>query len=189
MAATTRCPCPISFCSPHGAKRNAGTLTPHYAGAPCGLRYLAHRKRRKRIDVGHHVDDRRPPGRKRAFECSRELAWLLDPDAERPHVLRQPRKVGLVVGPQLARLLGLLAPIGAVEAAFRLIAAAVVVDDRDGVNLPAYRRLDLGHVVPEPRIAGERHDRPPRRRAFGAEPGWKCPAEVAGAAQIALPRA
>src|SRR5512137_1909624 len=90
------------------------------------LRASAHRQRRERIDIRHHIDDCRPTCLDRALERRSNLARPLDPYAERPHVLSQAGKVRVVVGPQLARLLGLLAPIGTVEAALRLIAAAVV---------------------------------------------------------------
>ncbi len=88
--------------------------------------------------------------------------------------------------PQLARLLGLLAAIGTVEAALALVAAGVVVDHGHRVDLPAHRRLDLGDVVPEAGVAGERHHRPLRAGALGAEAGRERPAEMAGAADVAL---
>ena len=83
---------------------------------------------------------------------------------------------------------GLLAAIDAVEAALRLIAAAVVVDHGHRIDVPARRGFDLGDVIPEAGIAGEGHDRPVRAGAFGAESGRERPAEMAGAAHIALPR-
>ena len=103
-----------------------------------------------------------------------------------PISLAMRAKFDLGEGPELARLIGRVAAIGAVEAALGLVAAVVVVDDGDGVDAPAHRRLDLGDVVPEAGIAGEGHDRPVGRRAFGAEPRRKRPAQMPGAADIAL---
>src|SRR5687768_14140862 len=114
---------------------------------------------------------------------------MLDPDAERAHVLGDPREVDLVEGPQFARLLGLGAAVDAVEAALGLVAAAVVVDDGHRVDLPAHRGLDVADVIPEPGIAGEGHHRPLRRAALRPEPRRERPAEMAGAANVALVRA
>ena len=111
-----------------------------------------------------------------------------DADAERAHVLGDAGEIRLAEGPQFARFVGLLAAIDAIEAALRLIAAAVIVDHGHRIDIPARRGLDLGDVIPEAGIAGERHHRPLRRRAFGAEPRRKRPAEMTGAAHIALPR-
>src|SRR3546814_15111733 len=70
--------------------------------------------------------------------------------------------------PQAQPLLGLLAAIDPVEAALRLVARAVVVDQGDGVDAPARGRLDIADVVPDARIAGEAEDRPVGRPALGA---------------------
>src|SRR5262249_61689911 len=92
------------------------------------------------------------------------------------------------LGPKFGGLLGLLAAVDAVEAALRLVAARIVVDHGDRVDTPAHRRLQLADVVPEAGIASEHDDRPLGRAALGAEPGRERPAQVAGAAQVALLR-
>src|SRR5439155_5039935 len=97
----------------------------------------------------------------------RELARFLDADAERSDLLGNAREVDRPVGPELARLLGLLPAVDAVEAALGLIAARVVVHDGDRVDLPAHRGLDLADVVPETRVAGKHDDGPLRCPAFG----------------------
>src|SRR5262249_11320383 len=127
-----------------------------------------------------------PVGLERALDRARDLGRLLDPDADGAYVLGEPREVHLVERPQRAAALGLLPAIDAVEAALRLVAAAVVDHDRDRVDLPAHGRFDLGDVVPEASVAGERHHRPIRLRAFGAESRRECPTEMAGAAHVAL---
>src|SRR6185437_16327314 len=119
---------------------------------------LAYRGRRQRIDVGRNVDDDRTACRQRPLECRRNIRRFFDADAERAHVLGQLSEVHLVVGPQLTRLLGWRTAIGAVETAFRLIAAAVIVDDRHRIYFPAHRRLDFRDVVPETGVAGENHN-------------------------------
>src|SRR5207302_1665931 len=105
---------------------------------------------------------------------------------QRADLLGDPREIDGTERPQFARLFGLLAAVGAVEATLRLVAAAVVVHHRHRIDVPADRGLDLGDVIPEAGIAGEDHDRPLRCRAFGAEPGRECPAEVPAAAYVAL---
>src|SRR5262249_23107562 len=123
---------------------------------------LYHRQWRQRVDVGEDVDHHRPVRLERLRERARDLARLLDADAYRAHVLGKAREVHLVEGPQRAAALGLLAAIDAVEAALRLVAAAVVVHDRDRIDLPAHGGLDLGDVIPEASVARERNDRPLR---------------------------
>src|SRR5262245_55934337 len=103
---------------------------------------------------------------------------MLDPDAERAHVLRNAREIDLVESPQLARLLGLLAAVDAIEPAFALVAAAVVVDHRHRVDLPAHRGLDVTDVIPEAGVTRERDDRPLGRTAFRPEARGKRPAEM-----------
>src|SRR5215470_924478 len=152
-------------------------------------RALAHGQRRECVDIRHHVNHGGSIGSQRLSECRRESARVLDPDAERAHVLGNTGEVHLVEGPQSAAALGLGAAIDAVEAALALVAAAIVVNDRDGVDVPAYRGLDLADVIPESGIACECYHRPLRARAFGAEPSREGPAQVAGAAHIALARA
>src|SRR5262245_34036428 len=100
-----------------------------------------------------------------------DVGGLLDPYAERAHVLGDAREADLAEGPHLQCLFRLLAAIDAVEAALRLVAARVVVDYRHRVDAPARRGLDLGDVIPEPGVAGERHHWPLRAGALGAEPG------------------
>src|SRR5262249_20808067 len=117
------------------------------------------------------------------------LTRLFDPDAHRAHILGEPREVHLVEGPQRTATLGLLTAIDTIEAALRLVAAAVVVDNRDRIDLPAHGSLDLGDVIPEAGVARERHHWPFRHRAFGAEAGRERPAEMAGTAHVALARA
>src|SRR5262249_21914765 len=141
------------------------------------------------VDIGDDVDDHRTVGLEALCNGRPELARVLDPDAERAHVLGDAGEIDLAEGPHFPRLLGLRAAVDTVEAALGLIAAGVVVDHGDRVDAPARRRLDLGDMVPEPGIAGESHYRPLRAGAFGAEPGRKRPAEMAGAAHVVLLRA
>src|SRR5206468_8184572 len=119
----------------------------------------------------------------------RDLVRLLDADADRAHILGKAGEIRLAVGPKLQRLLGLLAAVDAIEAALRLVATGIIVDHRHRVDLPAHRRFKLADVIPEASVAGERHHRAMRRRAFRAEAGRERPAEMASAADIALARA
>src|SRR5262249_18338399 len=89
---------------------------------------------------------------------------------------------------QLARLSGLFAAIGAVKTSLGLIAATVVVYDRDGCEIPPHCRLHLGEVVPESSVARENNDRPLRARGLCSYPSRKRPTKVPGAAHIALCR-
>src|SRR5664280_1956365 len=147
---------------------------------------LIHRRRRERLDVGYHVND----GRAFRRECLRQRRWeltcSLDPNSKGPDAFGEIREIRFIEGPQFARLFGRSAAVGAVETALRLVAAAIIVDDRDGVDIPANCRFDLGDVIPEPGIAGERHDRAIRTGTLRTEPCRKCPAEMAGAAQVPL---
>ena len=118
--------------------------------------------------------------------AAREILRPLDADAHGAHVLGDLGEIDLGEGPELARLLGRVAAIGAVEAALRLVAAVIVVDHRHRVDLPPHRGLDLADMVPEAAIAGEDDNRPVGRAALGAEPRREGPAEMAGAADIAL---
>src|SRR6185436_10133396 len=124
-------------------------------------------------------------GRERLRQRGGKRVRALHAKPERSDVLGDACEVYFAIGPQLARLLGLLAAIGAVEAALGLITAAVVVDDRDAVDTPAYRRLDFADVIPESGVAGEYDHRPLRARAFRAHAGGKCPAQMAGAPHVA----
>ena len=54
---------------------------------------------------------------------------MFNPDADGPHILSKARKIDLAKGPNPKRKFTLMAVIETVKAAFRLIAAAVVVDD------------------------------------------------------------
>lgn len=60
---------------------------------------LAHRHRRKRVDVGDDIDHHRPIGFKRLFERGREFRGLLHAQAERADILGYAREVDLRVGP------------------------------------------------------------------------------------------
>src|SRR6185503_5057516 len=111
-----------------------------------------------------------------------------DADAERAHLFGDAGEVGLAECPELARLFGLRTAVDAIEATLRLVTTAVVVDHRHGVDLPAHRGLDVADVIPEARIARERHHRTIRRAALGAEPRRERPSEMAGAAHVALRR-
>src|SRR5579875_546276 len=111
---------------------------------------------------------------------------MLDADAECAHFLRQAGEIRRPVGPQFARFLCLRSAIGAVETALALIAATVVVDDRDRRDVPAHGRLDLGDMIPEARVAGENHDRSFRAGRLGADPRRKGPTEMTGTAYITL---
>src|SRR5262249_56034908 len=97
-------------------------------------------------------------------------------------------EVTLGEGHDLEVLVRLCAAVNAVELALRLVAARIVVDDRDRVDAPAHRRLDLADVIPEARVSSEHHHRTLRRAAFRPEPGRKCPAEMAGAPDVILAR-
>src|SRR6266567_8735606 len=132
---------------------------------------LSHRLWRQGANVRDHIDHHRAVCGDRFCQGRGKLARLLHTDAHRAHVLGDLGEVHVRVGPQLARLLGLRAAIGAVEAALTLIAAAVVIDDRHAVELPAHRGLDLADVVPKTRIAGEHHDRPLRAGRLRADAG------------------
>src|SRR6266700_4205287 len=147
---------------------------------------LSHRLWRQGANVRDHIDHHRAVCGDRFCERRGKLARLLHPDAHCAHVLGDLGEVHVRVGPQLARLLGLRAAIGAVEAALALIAAAVVVYDRHTVQLPAHRGLDLADVVPEAGIAGEHHDGPLRTRRLGADAGAERKAEMAGGTEVAL---
>jgi hypothetical protein len=92
---------------------------------------------------------------RRALERRADVGRLLDADAQRPDVLGDLGEVLLRVGPELLAALGLLAAVHAVEAALRLVAARIVVDEGDGVALPARRGLELDDVISEARVAGE----------------------------------
>src|SRR6478735_7869318 len=124
----------------------------------------AHRQWRERLDVGDHIDDNGAVSLKRAFERTGELARLVDADAYGTHVFGEAGKVYSVEGPQPAAFSGLLAAIGAVEAALRLVSSGVVVDHRHRVDVPPYRGLKLADVIPEAGIASERHHRAIRCR-------------------------
>src|SRR5438105_1250585 len=105
------------------------------------------------------------------------------------HVPGDVREIDLAERPQLARLLGLRAAIDPIETALGLVVARIVVDESDRVDTPARRGLDLGNVVPQSSVAGEGDHRSIRARTFCTESGRKRPAEMAGAAQVALARA
>src|SRR4029453_3377007 len=115
-----------------------------------------HRERRERVDVGDHVDDRRAVRLQRLLDRRTELRRFLHANAERAHLLGDAREIDLAEGPHFPRLLGLRSAVDAVKAALGLVAARIVVHHRDGIDAPARGSLDLGDVVPEPRIAGER---------------------------------
>src|SRR5262249_55328386 len=118
----------------------------------------------------------------------RDVPRILDTNTECTHILGQSGEIHLVVRPQFARLRGLLTAIGTVEAALGLVAAAVVVDDGDGRNIPAHSGLYFADVIPEAGVAGENDDGPLRTRGFRPDAGGKCPAQVPGAAHVALRR-
>ena len=84
--------------------------------------------------------------------------------------------------PHLFRAAALLAAVGDVVQLDFLVERAVVVDDDDGVDVVARRRLELGDVVVEAAVAGEAHDRPVGQRALHAERAGKPPAERTGGA-------
>src|SRR5690606_21498881 len=114
---------------------------------------------RDRFDVGDHVHYSGLAAFQGRLEGGREVARALHAHAEGAHVLGKAREVHHAVRPQLARLGGLLAAIGAVEAALGLVAAGIVVHDRDARDLPAHRGLQVADVVPEAGVAGEDHHR------------------------------
>src|SRR3990172_13142158 len=93
-----------------------------------GRASLRKRQGRGGVDVGDHVqDDGALLVREGPVEGALDLPWLLDPDAGRPQALGYLGQVHLVEAPELAGLLGLLAAVGAVEAALGLVPGAVVV--------------------------------------------------------------
>src|SRR5262245_3423662 len=149
---------------------------------------LIHCGRRYRLNVGHHVHNDRTIGLERALERLSDLCGLFNSDPERTNVLGDAGEVDHSVGPQLACLLRLLTSIGAVEAALGLISAGVVIDDGHRVDLPADRGLDFADVIPEASISGEDDDGPVGASALRAETRGKSPAEVSGAAYVALAR-
>src|SRR5207302_9051734 len=101
-------------------------------------------------------------GLERAQEGRRALVRCLHANAERADLLGDARAVDRPVGPELARLLGLLAAVDAVEAALGLIAARAVVHDGDRAALPPDRRFYFAHVVPPAGVAGRHGDGPLR---------------------------
>src|SRR3954469_6396381 len=161
-------------------------MGPRFRGDDVIADLLRYSYRREGVDVGDDIDDDRPVGLERLLERGADLGGLLDADAERADVFGDPGEVLPGVGPELLAALGLLAAVDAVEAALRLVAARVVVDERDGVQLPAHRGLELADVVPEARVAGESDHRAVGARGLGAEAGGEGPAEVAGASHVAL---
>src|SRR5258706_10512709 len=88
---------------------------------------LAHGERSEGLDVGHYVDHHRALRLESARERRREISGLLHAQSERAHAFGEAREVGRIEGPQLARLPRLLAAVGAIEAALRLVPAAIVV--------------------------------------------------------------
>src|ERR1041385_5517432 len=96
---------------------------------------LSDRGRRQHLDIGRDVEDNRPIQGQGFAEGRREVGRLLDPDSDRADILGDPGEIDLGVRPQLARLVGWIAAIDAVESALGLVAAAVVVDHGDGVDL------------------------------------------------------
>src|SRR6185437_15967694 len=150
-----------------------------------GASHSAHRRRRERLEVGCDIDDGRTLGRDRFGESRTDIARLLHANAERADILRDLGEVRRLVRPQFARAVVGLAAIDAVEAALGLVAAAVVVDQRHGWNVPAHLRFQFADVIPEARVAGEYDDRPVGTRRLRADASAKRPAEVAGAADVA----
>src|SRR4051812_28932676 len=143
-------------------------------------------RRRQRFDVRRDIDDDGTIGGERLLECRRDILSLFDTDAERAHVLGDLGEVDLIVGPEFARAIVVrLIGIDTVEAALRLVAAAVVVDDGYGIEFPTYGRFDFADVIPEAGIAGEHDHRTIRTGRLGADPGAESPSEMAGAADIA----
>src|SRR5262249_59212818 len=147
---------------------------------------LSHRGRRQRLDVGRYVHNHGTIGLECALDRRSELCGLFHSDTERTNVLGDAGEVDHPVGPQLAGLLGLLTSIGAVEAALGLVSTGVVIDDDDRVDVPADRGLDFADVIPEAGISCEDDDGPVGASALRAEARGKSPAEVSGAAYVAL---
>ena len=98
-------------------------------------------------------------------------------------------KLVLREGPQLARLLGLRAAIDAVEAALHWLPPPLLLTTVTALIFQRTAVSIVADVVPEAGVAGERHHRAVGRAAFGAEARRKRPAEMAGAAHVALRRA
>src|SRR6478752_3956894 len=107
---------------------------------------------------------------------------MLDANAERAHILGEPGEIHRIVGPQFPRFDGLLAAVGSIETAFRLIAATVVVDDRDRRKIPTHCGFHFRDVVPEAGVTGENNHRTLLAGSLGAYARGKCPAKMAGAA-------
>src|SRR5215510_85742 len=149
---------------------------------------LIHCGRRYRLDVGRHVHNDRTIGLERALDRRSDLCGLFHSDPERTNVLGEAGEVDHPVGPQLACLLGLLTSIGAVEAALGLVSTGVVIDDDHLVDLPADRGLDFADVIPEAGVSCEDDDGSIGANAFRTETRGKSPAEVSGAAYVALGR-
>src|SRR2546428_11823697 len=72
-------------------------------------------ERRQRLEIRHHIEHDRPIRLDRAVERGGKLARSLDADAQGADLLGDAREVDFFKGPQLARLLGLLAAVSAVE--------------------------------------------------------------------------
>src|SRR4029453_15200604 len=149
---------------------------------------LIHRGRRQRLDVGRYVHNHGTIGLERALDSRSELCRLFHSDPERTNVLGDAGEVDHPVGPTLRGLLPLLTSIGPVEAALGLVSAGVVIDDGHRVDLPADRGLDFADVIPEASVSCEDADGAVGARGFRTDARGKSPAEVSGAAYVALGR-
>src|ERR1700728_3166387 len=124
--------------------------------------------RRQHCYVGVNVDYDRTIALQCLLERRAKLRCSVDADAESPDSLGDPREVHIGVRPEFSALRCRLPFIGPIETTFGLIASAIVIDHRNGVDVPPDRSFNFGQVVPEPGVSGEHQRRTLRRGALGS---------------------
>src|SRR5258706_4461240 len=94
------------------------------------------------VQPGHHLDHGGLLGRQCLPDRATDLVGVLHANAATAHLLADPCKTDRFEAIQLLRLTGPIA-IHGVNVGYALREAIVIVDDRDGVDVVAARRLQL----------------------------------------------
>ena len=150
----------------------------------CPLRAPRHR-RQAVVRVGYYVDDGGAARGEGLLQRALDVAGALHADAEAPDGLRHRREVGVGEPPQVFGVAAFHSGVGALVAALVLAEGAIVVDNRYHVDIVAYRRFQLGDVIPEPAVAAEAQHRAVGQGALGPHRRRQSPAQRPGAADVA----
>mgnify|MGYP003347068660 CR=1 FL=1 len=133
--------------------RHASLLPGVSAFLPCCVLMTARRtagpcRRRHRVFIRHHVDHHRLVGRDGFLQCSRQIGWFLNADADAAHVLGHLGEINVEKAPDVAALLVRQSLVGAVDQRDFLIERAVVVDHQHDVDAVT-RRASAVDLDPE----------------------------------------